>query len=115
MRALLLSVVAFFVMTGLPAPAQATTAAAAASCPAGHVCLYNGTAGQGYQVCAVEISTRVSCRNVRSAVNNGVSDPGKNDARLYDAQNKEITCVRRGQTRNLGGLRHVYRVQWGTC
>ncbi|MFI6909516.1 peptidase inhibitor family I36 protein [Nonomuraea sp. NPDC050394] len=116
MRALFLSIVAFVVMTGLPAAAHA--AAAPGDCPPGHVCLYKGKGGTGTRVCAEDASTGVRCLNVRSAYNNGVSDPGKNDARLYDLGGAFITCVKRGQVKNLpgpDGYANVFRVTWGTC
>ncbi|MBB5083683.1 peptidase inhibitor family I36 protein [Nonomuraea endophytica] len=113
MRALFLSIAAFVVMTGLPAPAQA--AAAPSDCPPGYVCLYKGKSGTGTRVCAEDSSTNVQCLNVRSAYNHGVNDPGKNDVRLYNAANAEVACVRRGQVKNLPSAISIFRVKWGTC
>ncbi|MFI9557411.1 peptidase inhibitor family I36 protein [Nonomuraea endophytica] len=113
MRALFLSIVAFFIMTGLPAPAQAS--AAPGYCPGGSVCLYTSPGGLGKRVCAQPYSTRVTCHNVRSAYNHGVNDPGKNDVRLYNGADVEIACVRRGQVKNLPSAISVFRVKWGTC
>ncbi|MCG5220610.1 peptidase inhibitor family I36 protein [Streptosporangium soli] len=117
MRSVILFTVAAFTLAGLSVPAQARSAAPS-DCPSGNVCLYAGTGGTGRQICKSKVSGEVVCLNARSAYNHGVSDPGKNDVRLYDLGGALVTCVKRGQVKNLpgpGGYANVFSVKWGTC